>query len=137
MTSAILVGRTTRDPELKVFPKEDGTEVSVTNFTLACDGKRYRGNDKPEASFINCVAFGKQAEFVKNNFPQGVKMILRGRLDNNNYTNKDGHKVYSMHVIAEEIEFAESKASRQTAAPEEDEGFMNIPEGIEGQLPFN
>ena len=142
MNKAILMGRLTRDPEVRYPQSEDGS--TVAHFSLAVDRRFKRAGDA-EADFFNCTAFGRQAEFVEKYLRRGTKMVVTGRIQNNNYTNRDGQKVYSVQIIVEELEFAESKAASAnnndagpapTPAPEVRDGFMNIPDGIDEELPF-
>ena len=140
----VLVGRLTRDPELR--KTQSGT--SVCSFTMAV-GRRVSTQGQPDADFINCVVFGKSAEFTERYFRQGMRVVVCGRIQTGSYTNRDGVKVYTTEVVVEEQEFAESKnassantQSYQTApapAPSADagDGFMNIPDGIDEELPFN
>lgn len=150
MNKLILMGRLTRDPEVRYSQGE--SSLAIARFSLAVD-RRFKRAGEPDADFFNCTAFGKQAEFVERYLKQGTKILLTGRVQNDNYTNKEGQKVYSVQVIAEEIEFAESKnasAANQAAGgfqpampmqPEPSQavgdGFMNIPDGIDEELPFN
>ena len=142
MNKVILMGRLTRDPEVRYPQSEDGS--TVAHFSLAVDRRFKRAGDA-EADFFNCTAFGRQAEFVEKYLRRGTKMVVTGRIQNNNYTNRDGQKVYSVQIIVEELEFAESKAASAnnndagpapTPAPEVGDGFMNIPDGIDEELPF-
>jgi single-strand DNA-binding protein len=150
MNKAILIGRLTRDPEVRYSQGENST--AVARFTLAVDRRFKRAGETQDADFIGCVAFGKQAEFVEKYFKQGMKMVAVGRIQTGSYTNKDGQKVYTTDVVAEEIEFAESKGnngdsgyqqsgSHKEFRPEPSsamgDGFMNIPDGIDEELPFN
>ena len=150
MNKAILMGRLTRDPEVRYSQGENST--AVARFTLAVDRRFKRAGEQSEADFIGCVAFGKQAEFVEKYFRQGMKMVLSGRIQTGSYTNKEGQKVYTTDIVAEDIEFAESKGSNGNAEtgyqpasrnnyPEPStamgDGFMNIPDGIDEELPFN
>ena len=149
MNKAILIGRLTRDPEVRYSQGENST--AIARFTLAVD-RRFKRTGEGDADFIGCVAFGKQAEFVEKYFKQGMKMVLSGRIQTGSYTNKDGQKVYTSDVVADDIEFAESKGSNGDAGfsgngyhkesrPEPSsamgDGFMNIPDGIDEELPFN
>ena len=95
--------------------------------------RRIKAEGQPEADFISCVAFGKTAEFIDKYFHKGMKMLLEGRIQTGSYTNKEGAKVYTTDVIAESVEFAESKRTEQT---QETNDFVNIPEGIDSELPF-
>lgn len=128
------MGRLTRDPEIRVTQGENA--LTIAKFSLAVD-RRYQKNGEKETDFFNCKAFGKLADFVDRYLKQGTKIVLSGRVENNNYTNKKGEKVYSVVVIAEEIEFAESKGTTDKQPNVSDDGFMNIPDGILEELPFN
>lgn len=148
MNKVIFMGRLTRDPEIRY--SQGDTQMAIARFSLAVDRRFKRQNDTVTADFFNCTAFGKLGEFVEKYLKQGTKILLSGRIQNDNYTNKEGQKVYSTQIIAEEIEFAESKkastdnsykdnlGSSEPEVNESDvEGFMNIPDGIDGSLPFN
>ena len=149
MNKVILMGRLTRDPETRYSGGDNQT--AIARFGIAVDRRFKKGGDA-EADFFNCTAFGKQAEFVEKYLKKGTKILLSGRIQNDNFTNRDGQKVTSVQIIAEEIEFAESKsaqggqnyASQRTAAPAAegrpapDDGFMNIPDSLQDEpLPFN
>ena len=143
MNKVILMGRLTRDPEVRYSAGENS--LAIARFSIAVDRRR-RGQDGAEADFFNCTAFGKQGEFVEKYLKKGTKVVLSGRIQNDNYTNRDGQKVTSVQIIAEEIEFAESKnASGGSARPEAQErasapvndGFMNLPDSGDEELPFN
>ena len=151
MNKVILMGRLTRDPEVRY--SQGASQTAVGRFSIAVD-RRFKREGEPDADFFNCTAFGKQAEFVERYLHKGTKIVVSGRIQNDNYTNKDGQTVYSVRVMVEEIEFAESKnaqgsndggynnggyAGNRGNAPAPggaDGGFMNIPEGIEEDLPF-
>lgn len=149
MNKVILMGRLTRDPEIRYSSGNEPT--AIARYTLAVDRRYKRQGDDKTADFINCVVFGRGAEFAENYLHQGTKIVAVGRIQIGSYTNKDGHKVYTTEVIVEEQEFAESKAAAQNgnggqSAPpvqsgaannSNDDGFMNIPNGIEEELPFN
>lgn len=140
MNKIILLGRLTRNPEVRYSSGENSTVIS--RFTLAVNRKYVKENDEVKADFFNCTAFGKQGEFVEKYLKQGTKVALSGRVQNDNYTNREGQKVYSVQIIVEEIEFAESKGSSETTQAAEpgqadNNGFMNIPTGLEEELPFN
>ena len=140
MNKIILLGRLTRNPEVRYSSGENS--VAISRFTLAVNRKYVKENDEVKADFFNCTAFGKQGEFVEKYLKQGTKVALSGRVQNDNYTNREGQKVYSVQIIVEEIEFAESKGSSestQAAGPgqADNNGFMNIPTGLEEELPFN
>lgn len=147
MNKIIEIGRLTRDPEVKY--SQGANPTAIAKFALAVD-RKIKKEGEPTADFINHVAFGKTAEFIEKYFKQGSKIAVVGRIQTGNYTNKDGQKVYTTDVIVEEAEFAESKASggdggntsRQTTRPApsnaSNDGFMNIPDGVEDEgLPFN
>lgn len=144
------MGRLTRDPEVRYTQRNNLQEsMAIARYTLAVD-RRIRKEGETNADFISCVAFGKAAEFTEKYFRQGLKVVVAGRIQTGSYTNKDGQKVYTTEVVIEEQEFAESKAnntgqkntdqnadgSRQTSSIDED-GFMNIPDGIDEELPFS
>lgn len=154
MNKVILMGRLTRDPEVRYSQGENS--MAIARYTLAVDRRFRRNNDGEQtADFIGCVAFGRSAEFAERYFRQGLKIVVTGRIQTGSYTNKDGQKVYTTDVVVEDQEFAESKAAsdanaggyhRQAAptpapasAPMADagDGFMNIPDGIDEELPFN
>ena len=146
MNKAILMGRLTRDPEVRY--SQSDSSMAIARFSLAVDRRYKKQGDTVTADFFNCTAFGKQGEFVEKYLKKGTKIVVTGRIQNDNYTNKDGQKVYSVQIMVEEIEFAESKASAQSnegsdggaqpqmGAPDAD-GLMNIPDGIGSELPFN
>ena len=149
MNKVILMGRLTRDPEVRY--SQGANSLAIARYTLAVD-RRFRREGEATADFINCVAFGKQAEFSERYLRQGVKIAVTGRIQTGSYTNRDGQKVYTTDVVVEEQEFAESKGSAdvnrgnsgfQAAAPapapafDAGDGFMNIPDGIDEELPFN
>ena len=142
MNKVILMGRLTRDPDVRYSNGENAT--AVARFSLAVDRRFKRDGDQKE-DFISCVAFGKTAEFIEKYFRKGMRMTLAGRIQTGSYTNKEGNKVYTTDVFVEECEFAESKKASEgnrDAGPATnnapgDEGFMNIPDGIDEELPFN
>lgn len=147
MNKVILMGRLTRDPEVRYSQGENAT--AVARYTLAVDRRFTRNNDDQTADFINCVAFGRSGEFAEKYLHKGTKIAVTGRIQTGSYTNKDGVKVYTTDVVVEDQEFAESKnasagdggyapAPRIEAAPvAAGDGFMNIPDGIDEELPFN
>lgn len=136
MNVVILMGRLTRDPDTRI-----NGDSTVTKFTIAVD-RRFRVKDEisPTADFPSCTAFGKTAEFISKYFRQGTKIAITGRLQTGSYTNKDGVKVYTTEVIVNEAHFAESKGSQESGqaetAPANNGEWLNIPEGIENDLPF-
>lgn len=142
MNRAILMGRLTRDPEVRYTQGE--RVMAVARYTLAVDrrGARKENSSEPTADFINCVAFDKYGEFAEKYFRQGMRVLISGRIQTGSYTNRDGQKVYTTDVIVDSQEFADSKNTSSNnqasgAAPDGD-GFMNIPDGLEdSELPFN
>ena len=144
MNKVILMGRLTRDPDIR-YTQGDNS-MAVARYTLAVDRRRTNADGQREADFISCIAFGKQGEFAERYLHQGTKIAAAGRIQTGSYTNKDGQKVYTTDVVIEEQEFAESKsasenrsgAQQRPPVNEYAEGFMNIPEGVEDDgLPFN
>lgn len=146
MNKVILMGRLVRDPEVRYSQGENAT--AVARYTLAVDRRFNRNNGEDSADFIGCVAFGRQAEFAEKYLHKGTKIALTGRIQTGSYTNKDGARVYTTDVVVEEQEFAESKnasgtgeggytAPARTPNTSISDGFMNIPDGIDEELPFN
>lgn len=173
MNKVILMGRLTRDPEVR-YSQGEGA-MAIARYTLAVDRRFNRNGDENSADFIGCVAFGRSAEFAERYLHKGTKVVVTGRIQTGSYTNKDGVKVYTTDVVVEDQEFAESKNSQgnndggyagggynnngygnnggynnsgynnggynnaparpQPAAA--NDGFMNIPDGIDEELPFN
>ncbi len=166
MNNVVLMGRLTRNPDVRYSQGENS--MAVARFTLAVDRAYSRKKDENSTDFISCVAFGKTAEFAEKYLKQGTKIALSGRIQTGSYTNKDGNKVYTTDVVAENVEFAESKNAaggsdnggynggnggysngnsgsgnggyndyNNAPAKEAPAGFMNIPTGLEEELPFN
>ena len=147
MNKVILMGRLTRDPEVRYAQGENS--MAIARFSLAVDRRRQNNSDGQTADFINIVAFGRLGEFAEKYLHKGTKVALSGRIQTGSYTNKDGVKVYTTDIIAEDIEFAESKnssggdggytggQSSRPAPASAGDGFMNIPDGIDEELPFN
>lgn len=150
MNKVILTGRLTRDPEVRYTAGESGT--AVARYTLAVDRRYQRGGGDSQADFISCVAFGKGAEFAEKYLKKASLIGVIGRIQTGSYTNRDGQRVYTTDVIVDEHEFVAPKSSSQgnseqpaTAAPAAapaqaatpGDGFMNIPDGIDEDLPFN
>lgn len=150
MNKVILMGRLTRDPEVRYSQGDNA--MAIARYTLAVDRRFNRNNnDENSADFIGCVAFGKSAEFAERYLHKGTKIVATGRIQTGSYVNKDGVKVYTTDVVVEDQEFAESKAASQnnsqTSAgsrqqppppmPADKDGFMQIPDGIDEELPFN
>ncbi len=153
MNKVILMGRLSRDPEVRY--SQGANQTAVGRFSIAVD-RRFKRDGEPDADFFNCTCFGRQAEFIEKYLHKGTKVVLSGRLQNDNYTNKDGQMVYGIRVMVDEIEFAESKNSSAgndggynnggfnggfggnsaPAASGAGDGFMNIPDGIDEDLPF-
>ena len=135
MNSVQLIGRLTRDPEIRYT---DGG-ASIARFVLAVD-RRFKQENGADADFINIVSFGKTAEFIEKYFHKGMKITLNGRIQTGSYTDKDGKKVYTTDVVAENVEFCESKgtsSNNDAPAPASDGDFMSVPDGIDEELPFN
>ncbi|MBR4207652.1 MAG: single-stranded DNA-binding protein [Lachnospiraceae bacterium] len=147
MNKVILMGRLTRDPDVR-YSQNNGDSMAIARYTLAVDRRFSRGSNNGEgqnADFISCVAFGKAGEFAEKYFHKGIKIAVTGRIQTGSYTNKDGQKVYTTDVVVEDQEFAESKngggndssnGGGRAQAPAGDEGFMNIPDGIDDEIPF-
>lgn len=151
MNKVILMGRLTRDPDIRY--SQNDSSMAIARYTIAVDRRTSRnngGDDQNTADFISCVAFGRNAEFAEKYLKKGTKIALEGRIQTGSYTNKDGQRIYTTDVVVENTEFAESKnasgaggasysapssSDGQGAAPSGD--FMNIPEGIEEELPFS
>ncbi len=145
MNKVILMGRLTRDPDVRYSQGEN--PMAVARYSIAVD-RRVKREGRPDADFINCVSFGKQGEFVEKYLRKGTKVVVEGELQNDNYTNKDGNMVYGMQVAVSNVEFAESKkasdenaggvgsfgAGAGNAAPSD--GFINIPDSVDDELPF-
>lgn len=174
MNKVELLGRLTRNPDVRYSSAQDGTQTTIARYTLAVDRRMARSSQEGQqtADFIPCIAFGKAAEFAQKYFVQGTKIAVTGRIQTGSYTNKEGQKIYTTDVIIEEQEFAESKGSGQTGAvpnngqqatsqqprsnpaagqpggyyqqqgggyyqqPPQDGTWMNIPPGLENDLPF-
>ena len=152
MNKTVLMGRLTADPQVRYSQGDNAT--AVARYTLAVDRQFKRDGDQ-SADFINCIAFGKRGEFAEKYLRKGTKIAVVGRIQTGSYTNKDGQKVYTTDVVVEEQEFAESKATSDanagsfshaggfqqapapTPAADAGDGFMNIPDGIDEELPFN
>ncbi len=153
MNKVILMGRLTRDPEVRYSAGENA--MAIARYTLAVD-RRFRRDGEATADFINCVVFGRGAEFAEKYLRQGIKIAVSGRIQTGSYTNREGAKVYTTEVVVDDQEFAESKSasdSYQASRPQSSapapapapmpapdtagtDGFMNIPDGIDEELPF-
>ena len=149
MNKVILMGRLTRDPEVRY--SQGDSAMAIARYTLAVDRRFNRNGDEGSADFIGCVAFGRAGEFAEKYFRKGTKVLVTGRIQTGSYTNRDGVKVYTTDVVVEDQEFADSKgasgdsmgggftpASRPAPSMAASDGFMNIPDGVEDEgLPFN
>ena len=143
MNKVILMGRLTREPDVRYSQNADGS-MAVARYTLAVDRRRGRNSDNEQsADFISCVAFGRSGEFAEKYLHQGTKIVVTGRIQTGSYTNKDGQRVYTTDVVVEEQEFAESKntegggtySNQPAPAPQQnDGGFMSVDE--DSELPF-
>lgn len=138
MNRVILMGRLTKDPSITYTQGAEPT--CIARYTLAVDRRGKKQEGQPDADFISCVAFKNNAEFAEKYLRQGTKVVVEGRIQTGSYTNKDGQKVYTTDVIIDSQEFAESKKETQDnapSAPADKDGFMNIPDGLGDELPFN
>jgi single-strand DNA-binding protein len=155
MNKVVLIGRLTRDPDIRYSQNGDSSQA-IARYTLAVDRRFRRQDGEQSADFIGCVAFGRSAEFAEKYLHQGTKIAIEGRIQTGSYTRQDGTKVYTTDVVVENQEFVESKAaaaqnaaafagsmSAQSPAPapaapvsESTDGFMNIPDGLDEELPF-
>ena len=144
MNKVIIVGRLTRDPDIRTTANS-----TMASFSVAVD-RRYKQEGQPDADFPRVIAWGKTAEFIEKYFHKGMKIAIEGRIQTGSYQNQNGQTIYTTDVIAEEVEFVESKAASQSSggsgntsqpaqsAPQTtDDGWMNIPEGVDEELPFN
>lgn len=140
MNRVILMGRLTRDPDIRYGQGEDTSMIA--RFTLAVDRRVKQSSEgQKTADFISCICFGERAVFVEKYLKQGTKIACEGRIQTGSYTNRDGQKVYTTDVLLDALEFAESKASAGSGAQQHretapDDGFMPIPDGIDDELPF-
>ena len=141
MNKIFLLGNLTRDPEISYT---QSSNMCVARISIAIN-RRFKRDNEPDADFFNCTAFGKTAEFIEKYFHKGSRMSLVGRVQNDNYTNKNGEKVYSVQIIIEEVEFAEkagnnnNNTNNDTPAPppaSSDDDFVSVPEGIQDEIPF-
>lgn len=141
MNKVELVARLCRDPEVRYSQGDNAS--AVARFSVAANRRFKNAEGGYDADFINCVAFGKTAEFIENYFKKGMAIGITGRIQTGNYTNKDGVKVYTTDVVAEEVEFVESKNSNAltdntaTPASSPSDDFMKIPDAIDEELPFS
>ena len=155
MNKVVLMGRLTREPDVRYTQGQD--QKCIARYTLAVDRRKSRDSEGQQADFISCVAFGKAGEFVEKYCHKGTKLVVSGRIQTGSYTNRDGQKVYTTDVVAEDQEFAESKSAagngtgeavrtdaaagasgeNQSNSEAAGDGFMSIPDGIDEELPFN
>ena len=140
MNKVILMGRLTRDPDVKYSSGENA--MAIARYTLAVDRRIAKKGEEKTSDFISCVAFGKSGEFAEKYLRKGLKIAVTGRIQTGSYTNKDGQKIYTTDVVVEDQEFAESKGDKPASTEKKHEeegmdGFMNIPAGIDEELPFN
>lgn len=135
MNKVILMGRLTRDPDTRWTQGE--TPTAIARYTLAVD-RRYKKEQEQTADFINCVAFGRGAEFAEKHLRKGTKIAITGHIQTGSYINREGNKVYTTDVIVEYQEFAEKKdATAETKPAEAPDEFIRIPDGLEEELPFS
>lgn len=133
MNKVILIGRLTRDPEVRYT--QGNEPMCIARYSLAVD-RKFKREGEQEADFINCVAFGRNGEFAERYLHKGMKIAATGRIQTGSYTNKDNQKVYTTDVVVEEHEFCESKGNNTPAPSNDPDGFMSIPDGLEEELPF-
>jgi len=134
MNCIFLMGRLANSPEIR-----NSNNTTIAMFSIAVD-RRFKKDGDENADFFRCVCFGKLAEFTEKYLNRGTKIVLSGRVENDNYVNKNGEKVYGIKIIAESIEFAESKqndTSKEQKNENKEETWMNIPEGSQEELPFS
>ena len=134
MNKTLLIGRTTKDPDIRYTQSEQ--PITIARFNLAVD-RRFKKEGEQSADFISCVAFGKTAEFIEKYVFKGTKIAVEGRIQTGSYTNNDGNKVYTTDVVVEQVEFAGSKTDSKSAAKENNDDFMNVADGLDDEgLPF-
>ena len=137
MNIAIMMGRLTRDPEIRYAQGQQS--MAIASFSLAVD-RRFKRDNESDADFFNCTAFGKTAEFVEKYLKKGTKVLAQGRIQNDNYKDKIGNTVYAIKFMVETVEFAESKGKDSDTppsnAPAAPDGFMNIPDNLGSEVPF-
>ena len=140
MNKVVLMGRLTRDPEVRYSQGE--STMAVARYSIAVDRptSRNAGGDQATADFINCVAFGRNGEFAEKYLHKGTKILIEGRIQTGSYTNKDGNKVYTTDIVVERHEFVESRNSEggsfTSPMPTPENGFINVPDGIDDDIPF-
>ena len=136
MNSVSLTGRLTKDPEIRT-----SGDTTIARFSIAVD-RRFKKDGEQSADFLNCVCFGKQADFIEKYFKKGMRIGLNGRIQTGSYTNKEGVRVNTFDIVADTVEFEESKGSGNTSTQSkpvstQTDGFMNIPDNLDEELPFN
>ena len=136
MNKVVLLGRLTRDPEVRYT--QGNEPMAVARYSLAVDRQGKKDENKQNADFISCVAFGKRGEFAEKYLHKGTKIVVCGRLQTGSYTAQDGTKRYTTDVVVDEHSFCESKGATSEAQTTDEDGFMNVPDGVEDDgLPFN
>ena len=134
MNNVTLIGRMVRDPEIRT-----NNDMTVARFSVAVNRDFKNKDGKYDADFINCIAFKNTAEFVEKYFSKGMRIGLIGRIQTGSYTNKDGYKIYTTDVVCDKVEFIENKGDSKPEVkeqPKQDDGFVDVPAGIEDELPF-
>lgn len=135
MNKTLLIGRTTKDPDIRYTQSEQ--PMTIARFNLAVDRRFKKDGDNQNTDFISCVSFGKTAEFIEKYVFKGTKIAVEGRIQTGSYTNNDGNKVYTTDVVVEQVEFAGSKTDSKSAAKESNDDFMNVADGLDDEgLPF-
>lgn len=135
MNKTLLIGRTTKDPDIRYTQSEQ--PMTIARFNLAVDRRFKKDGDNQNTDFISCVAFGKTAEFIEKYVFKGTKIAIEGRIQTGSYTNNDGNKVYTTDVVVEQVEFAGAKTDSKSAAKESNDDFMNVADGLDDEgLPF-
>lgn len=133
MNKVIISGRLTKDPEIS----SSASGTTFARFSIVVN-RRFKREGEPDADFFNCSAFGKTAEFIEKYFKKGSRIEVTGRLENNNYTNKEGQKIYDVRVMVEEAEFGDSKGSQsEQQTQQQTNNFLNVPDGLVEELPFS
>lgn len=134
MNKTLLIGRTTKDPDIRYTQSEQ--PMTIARFNLAVD-RRFKKDGEQSADFISCVAFGKTAEFIEKYVFKGTKIAVEGRIQTGSYTNNDGNKVYTTDVVVEQVEFAGAKTDSKSAAKESNDDFNDVADGLDDEgLPF-
>ena len=138
MNKIILIGRLTRDPEIRYSTNDNNT--AIARYTLAVN-RPFRKNGEQQADFLPCIALGKTAEFAEKYLAKGMRVAVEGRIQTGSYTNQEGQKIYTTDVVVERQEFLEKRADNGQQSPDNannyDDRYMDIPNGIDEELPFN